>query len=136
LSSAFWRGAQGAVFVYDITSRKSFENVRSWLEELQRYASYPNVVKLLLANKSDLESDRQVERTDGEQFARENGMMFIEASALTSEGVEQAFEEVVYKILETENLAQSGTTVKTGVTEKLIEQDGNTEVEREEGCCW
>ena len=94
LGSAFWRGAQGAILVYDISSRKSFEDVQSWLNELHQYASFPNVVTILVGNKADLDSDRQIERDEGEKFAREHGMMFIEASALTSEGVEQAFEEV------------------------------------------
>jgi hypothetical protein len=60
ITSSYYRGAHGIIIVYDITDRESFENVKTWLNEIDRYAC-ENVNKLLVGNKSDLDSKRQVE---------------------------------------------------------------------------
>ena len=59
ITSSYYRGAHGIIIVYDITDRESFDNVKQWLNEIDRYAC-ENVNKLLVGNKSDLESKRQV----------------------------------------------------------------------------
>ena len=66
--------------VYDITDKYSFENIRKWLFEIERYASQ-DIQKLLVGNKSDLEDKRQVETNVAQQFAKELGFKFVEASA-------------------------------------------------------
>lgn len=103
LTSSYYRGAQGVVMVYDVTRRDSFENLDQWLKEVKLYT--PNngegVVKLLVGNKIDLgDSKREVQREEGESWARSQGMLFLEASAKTKLGIRQCFLEVVQKILE------------------------------------
>jgi len=100
LTSSYYRGAQGVVLVYDVTRRDSFENLAEWLKEVKLYS--PNqgegVVKLLVGNKVDL--DRKVGREEAEDWARSQGMLFLEASAKTKTGIRQCFMEVVNKIVE------------------------------------
>jgi len=100
LTSSYYRGAQGVVLVYDVTRRDSFENLEQWLKEVKMYS--PNngegVVKLLVGNKVDL--DRKVGREEAEDWARSQGMLFLEASAKTKTGIRQCFMEVVNKIVE------------------------------------
>ena len=60
ITSSYYRGAHGIIIVYDITDRESFDNVKQWLNEIDRYAC-ENVNKLLVGNKSDMDSKRQVE---------------------------------------------------------------------------
>ena len=114
LTSSYYRGAQGVVMVYDVTRRDSFDNLDQWLKEVKLYS--PNngegVVKLLVGNKMDLadgssrnsEYTRQVDREEAEEWARNQGMLFLEASAKTRTGVQESFMEVVHKILEDPDL--------------------------------
>lgn len=114
LTSSYYRGAQGVVMVYDVTRRDSFDNLEHWLKEVKLYS--PNngegVVKLLVGNKIDLpdsndgdgEYERQVDRAEAEEWARNQGMLFLEASAKTRTGVQESFMEVVHKILEDPDL--------------------------------
>mmetsp|Transcript_15326 Transcript_15326/g.32447 ORF Transcript_15326/g.32447 Transcript_15326/m.32447 type:complete len:242 (+) Transcript_15326:235-960(+) len=115
LTSSYYRGAQGVVMVYDVTRRDSFDNLEHWLKEVKLYS--PNngegVVKLLVGNKIDLPDsedegegsyERQVDRAEAEEWARNQGMLFLEASAKTRTGVQESFMEVVHKILEDPDL--------------------------------
>ena len=68
ITSSYYRGAHGIIVVYDVTKRASFDNVKTWLHEIDRYAS-ENVNKLLVGNKSDLTSKRQVDTDAAKEFA-------------------------------------------------------------------
>eukprot|EP00998_Keelungia_sp_KM082_P008206 NODE_4395_length_787_cov_70.795455_g4372_i0.p1 GENE.NODE_4395_length_787_cov_70.795455_g4372_i0~~NODE_4395_length_787_cov_70.795455_g4372_i0.p1 ORF type:complete len:207 (-),score=33.48 NODE_4395_length_787_cov_70.795455_g4372_i0:80-700(-) len=117
LTSSYYRGAQGVVLVYDITNKQSFDNLQMWQNEVDMYSSLTDVVTLLVGNKVDLvqkdPSLRAVPRRTAEEFARKNGMMLIEASAKTKEGIQQTFEEVANKILDTPSLLQTGPGGRT-----------------------
>lgn len=89
ITSAYYRGADGIIMVYDVTHKESFEHVREWLQEVEKYAN-DNTVKLLVGNKSD-RRDRVVSTEEGEALAAELGVPFIETSALSADNVEQAF---------------------------------------------
>jgi Ras-related protein Rab-18 len=106
LTCAYYRGAHGIVLVYDVGRRESFEALKSvWLKEVDLYSTYSNAVKLLIGNKIDSD-ERQVSHEDGLEFAREYNTLFIECSAKTKVGIEQAFDELVSKVLETPTLAE------------------------------
>ena len=83
--------------VYDVTSRASFDHLNDWLGEIDMYCNSADVVKLLVANKIDKDG-REVSREDGAAFARALAMVFIECSAKTKLGIQQAFEELVHKV--------------------------------------
>lgn len=116
LTPSYYRGGQGVIMVYDVTSRQTFSKLDMWLSEVETYATKPNIVRMLVANKID-KSNREVSREEGLAFARRHTMLFIEASAKTQDGVQCAFEELVQKILQTPGLwevdqrAQGGFTV-------------------------
>ena len=90
ITTAYYRGAQGILLCYDITSRESFDAVRTWVRNIELNAS-ETVVKLLVANKCDLEESRKVSKEDGEKLAKEFNMDFIETSALANSNVSDAF---------------------------------------------
>lgn len=99
LTSSYYRGAQGVVLVYDITRRSSFEQLEHWCKEVETYASYQDIVKVLVGNKLDLQQEqRQVTVAEGREFARRHGMLFLECSALTAENIDRVFEEVALKV--------------------------------------
>jgi len=90
ITRSYYRGAAGALLVYDITRRETFEHLSSWLEDCIKYSSQAIVV-MLIGNKSDLESLRQVTVEEGKGFAEKHGLHFMETSAKTSENVDEAF---------------------------------------------
>ncbi|GAA5988974.1 hypothetical protein JCM5350_001734 [Sporobolomyces pararoseus] len=87
----YYRGAAGAVIVYDITSRRSFENLSSWLSDARALAS-PDLEVVIVGNKSDRpDEDRQVPFLEASRWAQDHGALFVEASSKTGENVEQPF---------------------------------------------
>jgi len=87
---SYYRGAAGALLVYDITRRESFEHVTNWLQEAQNSAD-PDLVLTLVGNKCDRSKDRQVAYDEGHIFAQQNGLSFVETSAVTGHMVDDAF---------------------------------------------
>mmetsp|Transcript_76882 Transcript_76882/g.213607 ORF Transcript_76882/g.213607 Transcript_76882/m.213607 type:complete len:203 (+) Transcript_76882:113-721(+) len=106
LTSSYYRGAQGVILCYDCSQRATFEHVKFWQDEVRKYSTNQDAILMLVANKVDL-PEPQVTRQEGEEFAFANSMMFIETSAKTRQGIVSAFEEVVFKILDTPSLLQS-----------------------------
>jgi Ras-related protein Rab-2A len=98
ITRSYYRGASGALLVYDISRRDTFNHVTRWLEEARANAS-ANLVIMLIGNKCDLER-REVSYEEGDKFARENGLIFRETSAKTAQNVEEAFIQTARKIYE------------------------------------
>ncbi|KAJ0479474.1 putative small GTP-binding protein [Helianthus annuus] len=90
ITRSYYRGAAGALLVYDITRRETFNHLASWLEDARQHAN-ANMTVMLIGNKCDLAHRRAVSTEEGEQFAKENGLVFMEASAKTAQNVEEAF---------------------------------------------
>ncbi|MCH84075.1 ras-related protein RABB1c-like, partial [Trifolium medium] len=99
ITRSYYRGAAGALLVYDITSiniadreftnrRETFNHLASWLEDARQHAN-ANMTIMLIGNKSDLAHRRAVSTEEGEQFAKEHGLIFMEASAKTAQNVEE-----------------------------------------------
>ena len=136
LTSSYYRGAQGIVLVYDVTRRDTFDNLEPWLQEVELYcpSGGKDVVKLLVGNKKDKAtmSGREVEGREALDWARAKGMMFIECSAKTKEGIESVFREVVHKILERPSLLRDTEPGGTGSGAALDGSDGSAEGV---GCC-
>ncbi|WVZ58671.1 hypothetical protein U9M48_008913 [Paspalum notatum var. saurae] len=97
VTSAYYRGALGALLVYDITKRQSFDHIPRWLEELRGHAD-KNIVIMLVGNKNDLEEERAVSTEDAREFAEKENLFFLETSALQATNVENAFQTVLSEI--------------------------------------
>ncbi|XP_064031415.1 ras-related protein Rab-11B isoform X2 [Pogoniulus pusillus] len=94
ITSAYYRGAVGALLVYDIAKHLTYENVERWLKELRDHADN-NIVIMLVGNKSDLRHLRAVPTDEARAFAEKNNLSFIETSALDSTNVEEAFKNIL-----------------------------------------
>ncbi|XP_022880576.1 ras-related protein RABA1f-like [Olea europaea var. sylvestris] len=97
ITSAYYRGAVGALLVYDVTRHVTFENVERWLRELRDHTD-SNIVIMLVGNKADLRHLRAVQTEDAKAFAEKEHAFFMETSALESMNVENAFTEVLTQI--------------------------------------
>ncbi|TFK91764.1 ras-domain-containing protein [Polyporus arcularius HHB13444] len=111
ITRSYYRGAAGCLLVYDVTSRQSFVNARSWLADVREHAD-PHLTCILVGNKIDLCTDdasstssapkrkREVTTEEAELWAKEEGLLFVEASAKSGANVEAAFEQATRDILE------------------------------------
>ncbi|CAB4311798.1 unnamed protein product [Prunus armeniaca] len=97
ITSSYYRGALGAILVYDITRKLSFENVSKWLRELREYGNSDMVI-VLAGNKLDLSHSREVSEEEGKNFAETEGLCFMETSALENVNVERVFLDMISKI--------------------------------------
>ncbi|KAH7886683.1 ras-domain-containing protein [Phlebopus sp. FC_14] len=103
ITSSYYRGAQGIILVYDVANRETFDALPRWFTEIDTYVP-TTVPKIIVGNKLDKEHSRQVSTTEGSAFAQRQHALFLEASAKTSVGVREVFEDVVRRILETPEL--------------------------------
>lgn len=97
ITSAYYRGAVGALLVYDISKHLTYESAERWLKELYDHGD-PHMVVMLVGNKSDLDTLRTVPTDEAKDFADKRGLMFMETSALDSTNVEAAFHEILTAI--------------------------------------
>ncbi|KAL5019567.1 hypothetical protein ScPMuIL_002459 [Solemya velum] len=94
ITTAYYRGAVGALLVYDITRLSSFEHVTRWLTEIRNHTQ-PNAIIMLVGNKSDMHELRAVSVHEARAFAEDNDMSFVETSAMDSSNVDAAFQVVL-----------------------------------------
>lgn len=99
ISVSYYRTAAGIMLVYDITRRRSFENIAKWLRNIDEHAK-EDVIKLLVGNKCDMQHKRAVKREEGEKLADEYDMSFFETSAKENESIDEAFECIAEEIME------------------------------------
>jgi len=100
ITAAYYRSAVGAMLVYDIVAKETFDNIERWLQELRQHAD-ANIVIMLVGNKSDMRHVREVPAERAELFVKENGLTtFVETSAKDNENVEFAFEKLISQIYE------------------------------------
>lgn len=101
----------GILLVYDITVAKTFDNITRWLSNIDAHAA-SDVQKLLLGNKSDLDSKRAVQMDDGQRLADSQGIPFLETSAKSNVNIDEAFMTMAKLILEKNPKVSQGSTLK------------------------
>ncbi|KAF0972791.1 hypothetical protein FDP41_009040 [Naegleria fowleri] len=138
VTRSYYRGAAGALMVYDITRRNTFHHLASWLTDARNLTN-PHTIIVLIGNKSDLEDQRQVSFEEASRFAKENGLVYVETSAKTGENVTKAFMETASRIYK--NIVDGvldPNSVESGIqyTKTLIDNDtqgGNSGTNRPSG---
>ena len=129
ISSTYYRGAHGIIVVYDTTEMESFNNVKQWLHEIDRYAC-ANVKKLLVGNKCDLASKRAVPTEQAAEFAESLGVEYLETSAKSALNVEKAFTTMASEIrkwMQSQPAPAAQTKVNIGKGQAIGKESG--------GCC-
>lgn len=141
ITRSYYRGAAGALLVYDITRRDTFKHLSVWLEEARQH-SQSNMVIMLIGNKNDLEHRRAVSFEEGKAFADANGLIFMETSAKTAFNVEQAFINTAEKIHENIlsgaiDISNESHGIKVGMAASGIglKSDKGANARATGGCC-
>ena len=128
IAKSYYKGAHGIVLIYDVTNRKTYENIRKWMNQIKDDSS-SNISIILVANKIDCENEfRQVTKEEGEVLAKNNNLPIFEASAKDNINVEESFKYLIEEI----NKKISHFTVQT--TTKLNNDNKNIKQEKK-GCC-
>jgi len=131
ITSSYYRGAHGIIIVYDVTDQESFNNVKQWLQEIDRYAS-ENVNKLLVGNKSDLTTKKTVDYTTAKEYADQLHIPFLETSAKNATNVEQAF---VTMAAEIKNRMGPSATAGGAGDRPNVKINASTPVKQSSGGC-
>eukprot|EP01121_Diplochlamys_sp_Union-15-3_P000745 TRINITY_DN1061_c0_g1_i2.p1 TRINITY_DN1061_c0_g1~~TRINITY_DN1061_c0_g1_i2.p1 ORF type:complete len:212 (+),score=37.95 TRINITY_DN1061_c0_g1_i2:51-686(+) len=121
ITSAYYRSAVGAMLVYDISKKDTFDNIERWLTELRQHAD-ANIVIMLVGNKSDLRHLREVPTERAREFCQENGLSLVETSAKDNSNVDFAFQKLITEIYhETvkKNSLEIGGSTPDPIGEKL-----------------
>lgn len=151
IASSYYRGAVGALVCYDITSKSSFDSVLGWIKEFGKFADDDCLI-MVVGTKMDLEAKREVSQQDGLDFARENGLAFIETSAKDAVGVDTAFSRIVQEIYKLQIRRQGigvggngivesplrhvrGETIKLRAEEQMTEDEKMEQTVRRKRCC-
>ena len=99
ITKNYYKGAHGIILLYDVTSRKTFENVANWVTQIKEEVS-DKVNIILVGNKIDDEKNRKVSTKEGEEIAKEYGLSFFETSAKSGINIDTTFNELVKKTVE------------------------------------
>lgn len=137
ITSAYYRGALGALLVYDTTKAMTFDNVSRWLKELRDHAD-SNIVIMLIGNKTDLKHLRAVATEDAQSYAEKEGLSFLETSALEATNVEKAFQTIlseIYRIISKKSLNSNEPAAASSIKEGKTIVVGESEANTKKSCC-
>ena len=140
-TSAYYKGAKGAFIVYDITNKKSFDNLDKWILDLKTNGD-DKLSVILLGNKSDLEDKRVISTEEGKKKAELNKFSFMETSALNGNNIEKAFTELIMEVYQNNHeMIENQAKVNVKVNKNSVELDkGKNEENNQENeggwCCW
>ncbi|CAD5113022.1 DgyrCDS2224 [Dimorphilus gyrociliatus] len=137
MAPLYYRNANAAILVFDITNRYTFDDVHVWVEEVRKNAT-GHLDLILIGNKSDLEEDRQVNEKEAETYANTIGAKYLSTSALTNEGISQIFTDIGFCLLETKQSKDSKNTENGNTKEPLNLNNGtygSEEKTEKSSCC-
>ncbi|KAJ3434449.1 small gtp binding protein rab8 [Anaeramoeba flamelloides] len=150
ITSAYYRGAQGIILTYSVSNRKSYEHVDYWIKNIEN-CSDCEIETILVANKTDLEKQREVSKEEGLKLANKYSIPYIETSAKSGKNVEEAFLKLAKKVLSKKNsnftkkksrfkstsvsTSSLDSMITTPTTPVIIEENEKIDEREENKCC-
>ena len=134
VTKAYYKGAKGALLVYDITRKATFENIDNWLIDLRTNAD-KDILILLIGNKSDLIDTREINEEEARTKAEQYNIAFLETSAKTGDNINKAFSQLIEEVYKANiSLLQSNVEIEenNGDGINLVEKKDQT---KKNGCC-
>ena len=118
ITTSYYKGAHAILIVFDITDRESFEHVRNWMADIDKFAK-EGVLRILVGNKCDLENSRQVRKEEGNELANKYGIKYIETSAKETTNIEDLFistaKNLLSKQVSNSGVVKGAQSGKTGI---------------------
>ena len=139
ITRAYYKNSVCACVVYDITSKKSFENIQSWIEDCRKQCP-KTILLVLIANKVDLENEREVSYEEGANFAKKYEMFFFETSAKTGKNIDEVFIKTTNEIAKKigsgfYDLNNENCGIKQGFSIETINLNSNNSNEQNNVLC-
>jgi small GTP-binding protein len=132
INKNLFQRVQGIILMYDITREDTFNNLSKWMEHIKENAN--GIPLILIGNKSDLNNERKVNEEDGKAFAKNNKIIFLEASAKIGTNVEESFMKLSELIIENQNYIDNKE--KNNKTEYVISKDSTLRIkDKKKKCC-
>jgi Ras-related protein Rab-1A len=131
ITSAYYRGADGIIIVYDITDRNSFAHIKDWLDDVNKYTD-DNPLKIIVGNKIDLIKDKQINNNDMKTMTAQTGIEIIECSAKDSIKINELMEIMTKKLIEKKKNEGNKNTTKSMILNDI--NNKNKELNNK-GCC-
>ncbi len=114
ITTAYYRGAAAIIICCDCTNQESFNNIKNWIEEIAKYTDENSVDKIVFMNKCDLFEERIIKKDEIDKFEKENGIKVLEVSAKTGEGIDNAFEYIISKLIDKNEKKNNNTLTLQG----------------------
>ena len=136
ITGAYYKGSKGALVIYDITRKETFDNIEKWVNDLKT-AGDPKITIIIIGNKSDLADKRQITKEEGEEKAKSFGCAFLETSAFNGENIDKAFDIMVKEIYEKFSSDTGGDEQiesDTKVEDIKLERD-KVDINKKKKCC-
>ena len=132
ITTSYYKSAHAIIILYDITEQSSFDHINNWMIEIDKFAKQ-GVLRIIVGNKKDLESKRQVSTKDAESLADKYGIKFMEVSAKDNTNIEALFLDIVKRLLEN-YLKSKGDSINTSSTNNVVlKKDKN--LNKKKKCC-
>ena len=133
ITTSYYKSAQAIIILYDITEKTSFEHIKYWLVEIDKFAKQ-GVLKVLVGNKKDLEEKRQVSKEEAESLAVQNGLKYIEVSAKNNTNIEELFQDIVKTLIQRHLAAINENPFMSGANSNVVKNDKKAE-KKNKKCC-
>ncbi|OMJ85831.1 hypothetical protein SteCoe_12742 [Stentor coeruleus] len=136
ITSTFYRGAHGALAIYDITRADTFNRLEIWLKELKEYVKDDCAI-VIVGNKSDLPNLAEVKTEKAKNFAKENSYAFFETSALNASNINNAFDTAIQQIhlIQSKSFTQENSLNKKIIGKKIAINLNKQTLDKKKGCC-
>ncbi|CAD8148356.1 unnamed protein product [Paramecium octaurelia] len=130
LTKGYYRGALGALIVFDITNSESFDALQDWIKHARDF-SKPSIQIIIIGNKADLDKERTISEQTAKQFCQENDVQYIETSATTGYQVNEAFTQITTRVLD---LLQEGAIDGNMIKPKFLTSKKSEEPQHTQQC--
>jgi len=131
ITSHIYKDADGIILVFDVTSEESFNQITDWMEQIKNNVSKEEINLILIGNKCDL-ADRMVEKERGEEMAKNLNIKYFETSALTGQGINEAFEELAKQIFRNKNPNEN---ISRNISISYDKSEDALKKKKGKGCC-
>eukprot|EP01117_Protostelium_nocturnum_P010231 TRINITY_DN3670_c0_g1_i1.p1 TRINITY_DN3670_c0_g1~~TRINITY_DN3670_c0_g1_i1.p1 ORF type:complete len:217 (-),score=79.80 TRINITY_DN3670_c0_g1_i1:103-753(-) len=137
MTKGFYKDAIGGLIVYDVTKAQSFRNVEKWLSEFHEKSNIDEkeLVMMLVGNKCDLKTFREVATEEAKKFAEQKGLLFVETSALNGKNIDEAFKQTIEALYQKRVSSMKNEENITKIPKGDVVSLDKKEVPSGRGCC-